>query len=112
MRKIGWIALCFIVLGGTGPAKALSFRDISGRWCSDDGNYRFTRSRLHTVRADTGVRRNLKVYEYFFSEKSFRVVWLDERQMPTVTNYAEFDGRRMVQLPTIRSSRRELRRCS
>lgn len=100
-----------VSFAGTSSAVALSFNDIGGRWCSDDGNYRFTRTRLYTTHFATGVSRTLRVYEYFFQADSFRLVWRDERKTPITTHYAGYSGRRMVQLPTVRSGSRELRRC-
>lgn len=112
MRAITLFALMIsAMVTATVPASAITFRDIAGRWCSDEGNYNFGRTRMQTLQFGSGVRRNIKVYDYFFWENSFRVIWVDERKYPITTHYAEFSGNRMIQLPTIRSGRRELRRC-
>jgi hypothetical protein len=94
------------------PVRALSFKDISGKWCTVAGSSQFTEKAI-IVRKSDGGRIELKIDHYDYADDAITVYWLTPDKSMTSTTYGDFgaDGRTMAQLATSDGPRREHRRC-
>jgi hypothetical protein len=110
--RISVVAL--FTVGAIAHAMALSFKDISGKWCSKDGDSNFRPDMLIAKFHDRTPTRRLKVSSYDYSADKITMYWSRKGQK-LYTEFSEFspNGRAMTQLedasenPTVRS-RREL----
>jgi hypothetical protein len=109
---VGFAALAIGALSCTGAA-ALSFEDISGKWCTSGGSEQFDREHLIAVVAGTGEKREFAIVDYDFGADMIRVTWRNEKGERVHTDFAEFtpDGQKMVQLKNDAGPRRPFRRC-
>jgi len=109
--RISVVAL--FTVGAIAHAMALSFKDISGKWCSKDGDYNFRPDMLIAKFHDRTPTRRLKVSSYDYSADKITMYWSWKGQK-LYTEFSEFspNGRAMTQLedasenPTVRSRRR------
>ena len=112
--RIGLIgALTFVALAlGAGRAAALSFDDISGRWCGSVSSYTFTPSTLVVGLYADDSRREYPIDGYQYDGDVITVNWQRDGNK-LFTKFSEFDAneRTMVQLPNAAGPRREFRRC-
>jgi hypothetical protein len=94
------------------PAHALSFKDISGKWCTAAGSSQFTEKAI-IVRKSDGSRIELKIDHYVYADDAITVFWVAPDQSMTSTTYGDFgaDGRTMAQFTTDNGPRRAHRRC-
>jgi len=109
--RISFLMAVFVV-GVTAAAAALSFKDISGRWCSEAGDYNFSRDTPAAKFHDGTPTRKFKVTSYEYTSDTVTMYWLYKREK-LYTEFSEFstDGRTMVQLKGESGPRREFRRC-
>jgi len=109
--RISVVAL--FTVGAIAHAMALSFKDISGKWCSKDGDYNFRPDMLIAKFQDRTPTRRLKLSSYDYSADKITMYWSWKGQK-LYTEFSEFspNGRAMTQLedasenPTVRSRRR------
>jgi hypothetical protein len=109
--RISVVAL--FTVGAIAHAMALSFKNISGKWCSKDGDYNFRPDMLIGKFHDRTPTRRLKVSSYDYSADKITMYWSWKGQK-LYTEFSEFspNGRAMTQLedasenPTVRSRRR------
>jgi len=107
------ISVVALFVGTIAHAMALSFKDISGKWCSKDGDYNFRPDMLIAKFHDRTPTRRLKVSSYDYSADKITMYWSWKGQK-LYTEFSEFspNGRAMTQLedasenPTVRSRRR------
>jgi hypothetical protein len=108
------IALLVIILtlGVAIEAMALSFKDISGKWCSEAGDYDFGRDKLVARFHDSTPTRRLKVTSYEYSGGTVTMYWLYKGEK-LYTEFSEFspDGRTMAQVEGASGPRRPFHRC-
>src|SRR5260370_22028286 len=65
-----------ILAVGVAEAAALSFKNISGKWCSEAGDYNFSRSTLVARFHDGTPTRRLKITSYEYSGDTVTMYWL------------------------------------
>jgi hypothetical protein len=101
-----------LAAGVATEATALSFADISGKWCSEAGDYNFGRSTLVARFHDDTPMRKLKVTGYKFADDTVTMYWLYNGEK-LYTEFGEFsaDGRTMTQLKGENGPRRSFHRC-
>jgi uncharacterized protein (DUF2147 family) len=94
------------------PVRALSFKDISGKWCTSAGSSQFTESAI-IVRKTDGSRIELKIDHYDYGDDAITVYWVTPDKSMASTTYGDFgaDGRTMAQFTTDNGPRRAHRRC-
>ena len=94
------------------PARALSFKDISGKWCTEAGSSEFTEKAL-IIRKSDGSRSEVKIDRYDFGDEMITIFWTRSDKAPASTHYTDFsaDGGAMAQLQSDNGPRREFRRC-
>jgi hypothetical protein len=105
------LTVAALALGG-GRAAALSFDDISGRWCGSVSSYTFTLSTLAVNLYADNSRREYPIDGYQYDGDTITVNW-QRSGNKLFTKFSEFDSnaRIMVQLPNAAGPRREFRRC-
>jgi hypothetical protein len=93
-------------------AKALSFKDISGKWCSGAGDYNFRRDMLIATFHDRTPTRRLKVSDYDYRDDKIVMYWFWKGEK-LYTEFSEFsaDRRTMAQQEGESGPRRVFRRC-
>jgi len=98
---------------GVGRAAALSFDDISGRWCGSVSSYTFTPSTLVVNIYADHSRREYPIDSYQYDGNVITVNW-ERNGDKLFTKFSEFDAdaRTMVQQPNDAGPRRAFRRCS
>jgi hypothetical protein len=110
------VAACLTMaaaLGAGGAAQALSFDDISGKWCGSVSSYTFAPGLLTVVLYSDSTPRRYKIDSYKYEDDVITVNWVrDDDKL--FTKFSEFsrDDRFMVQQPNEAGPRREFRRCS
>ena len=106
------LAIAALALGG-GRALALSFDDISGKWCGSVSSYIFTPSTLIVVLYADKSRREYPVESYQYEDNVITVNW-QRNGDKLFTKFSEFDPalHTMVQLRNDAGPRREFRKCS
>jgi hypothetical protein len=114
LRSAAIFALTVVAaLGSGGAARALTFEDISGKWCGSVSSYVFARDKLTVILLSDGSQRIYPVDEYEYDDDVVSVTWKrgDEQ---FITEFGEFgtDRQSMVQLENDVGPRREFRRCS
>ncbi len=107
---VGSAVAAFGALNCTAAA-ALSFEDISGKWCTQGGSEQFDRDNLTAVVAGSSERRVFAILNYDFQADLIRVTWRNAKGESVHTDFAEFNGTGMVQLENEAGPRREFRRC-
>ena len=113
-RTIAIFALTMTVaLGAGGAALALSFDDISGKWCGSVSSYTFTPGQLTVVLYSDNTPRRYKIDSYQYEGSVITVNWVRDNDK-LFTKFSDFsaDDRLMVQQPNDAGPRREFRRCS
>jgi hypothetical protein len=102
-----------LAIGASGPAAALNFEDISGKWCGSVSSYTFTPSKLIVILYSDKSRREYKVDDYQYEEGSVTVNWQRNGEK-LFTKFSEFSGddKFMAQQQNNAGPRREFRRCS
>jgi len=106
------ISVVALFVGTIAHAMALSFKDISGKWCSKDGDYNFRPDMLIAKFHDRTPTRRLKVSSYDYSADKITMYWSWKGQK-LYTEFGEFspNGRAMAQLEGESGPRRGFRRC-
>jgi hypothetical protein len=101
-----------LVVGVATEATAFSFKDISGKWCSEAGDYNFRRDTLVATFHDGTPTRRFKVTSYEYSSDTVTMYWL-YKGGKLYTEFSEFsaDGRTMAQLEGESGPLRAFRRC-
>ncbi len=69
------ILVALFTVGAVAHATALSFKDISGKWCSDAGDYNFRRDMLIAKFHDRTPTRRLKVSDYDYRDDKIVMYW-------------------------------------
>src|SRR5712692_30972 len=112
-RRASIVAAATAAVMACSPAQALSFNDISGKWCSAGGSEELTRNTLIAIRSSDRARFDFKIEHYEFGETTVTVYWVDTKKQSVNTDFGEFsaDGRHMVQFKNEAGPRREFRRC-
>jgi hypothetical protein len=105
------LTVAALALGG-GRAAALSFDDISGRWCGSVSSYTFTPSTLVVNLYANNSRHEYPIDRYQYEDDAITVNW-QRNGDKLFTKFSEFDvnARTMVQQPNAAGPRREFRRC-
>jgi hypothetical protein len=106
-------ATVMAALGMSSAAQALSFNDITGKWCGSVSSYTFAPGQLTVVLYSDNQPRRYKIENYQYEGDVITVNWIrDDDKL--FTKFSEFsaDDRLMVQLPNDAGPRREFRRCS
>jgi hypothetical protein len=102
-----------IAIGASRPAAALTFEDITGKWCGSVSSYTFTPGKLIVVLFDGNQRYEYKIDDYQYEDDSITVNWRrgDDKLF---TKFSEFsrDGSFMAQQQNNAGPRREFKRCS
>jgi hypothetical protein len=113
-RTIVVVALTITApLGAGSAAQALTFEDISGKWCGSVSSYTFAPGQLTVVLYSDNTPRRYKIDSYQYEDEVITVNWMrDDDKL--FTKFSEFsrDDRFMVQQPNDAGPRREFRRCS
>jgi len=106
------LTIAVLALGG-GRAVALSFDDISGRWCGSVSSYTFTSSTLVVDIYADHSHREYPIDSYQYQGDVITVNWLRDGDK-LFTTFGEFNTteRTMVQQPNDSGPRREFRRCA
>ena len=113
-RNIAIFALALVAaLGAGGAALALSFDEISGKWCGSVSSYTFAPGQLTVVLYSDSTPRRYKIESYQYEGDIITVNWVRDNDK-LFTKFSEFsaDDRLMVQQPNDAGPRREFRRCS
>ncbi len=103
-----------IALGAARPAAAaMTFEDISGKWCGSVSSYTFTPGKLIVVLYADNSRYEYKIDDYRYEEGSITVNW-ERNGEKLFTKFSEFSGddRFMAQQQNDAGPRREFKRCS
>jgi hypothetical protein len=105
------VAAVWLDVGG---ALALTFEDISGKWCGSVLTYTFAPGTLTVSVTAESTPRKYKIIDYQYADTVITVSWVRDDQMTVFTKFSEFsaDDRLMVQLQNAAGPRREFRRCS
>ena len=115
LRSIALFAVttAAIAIGAERPAAALTFEDISGKWCGSVSSYTFTPGKLIVILYDGNKRYEYKVDDYQYEDDSITVNWQRDGEK-LFTKFSEFSGddRFMAQQQNNAGPRREFRRCS
>jgi hypothetical protein len=102
-----------IALGAVRPADALTFEDITGKWCGSVSSYTFTPGKLIVLLYDGNQRHEYKIDDYQYEDDAITVNWRrgDDKLF---TKFSEFspDKRSMAQQQNNAGPRREFKRCS
>ena len=95
-----------------GQAAALSYKDISGRWCGESLEYDFARNSL-TVRFDDGTpTRHYRVTGYEYNDTDVTLHWINNgKNLRTIFGEFSPDGRLMAQQKNNVGPRRPFHRC-
>jgi hypothetical protein len=107
------VTIAAIAIGADRPAAAMTFEDISGKWCGSVSSYTFTPGKLVVVVYSGNKRTEYKVDDYQYEEGSITVNWVRDGEK-LFTKFSEFSGddRFMAQQQNNAGPRREFRRCS
>ena len=110
---ISALTVAALAIGAGGEAAALTFDDISGKWCGSVSSYTFTPSRLIVVLYADNSRREYKVDDYQYEDDAITVNWQRDGDK-LFTKFSEFsrDDRFMAQQQNNAGPRREFKRCS
>jgi hypothetical protein len=115
LRNIALFAVMMaaIAVGAGRPAAAMSFEDISGKWCGSVSSYTFTPGKLIVLLYEGNQRFEYKIDDYQYEDSSITVNWRrgDDKLF---TKFSEFSGddKTMAQQQNNAGPRREFRRCS
>ena len=107
------VTVAALAISAGGEAAALSFDDISGKWCGSVSSYTFTVSRLIVVLYSDNSRREYKVDDYQYEDDAITVNWQRDGDK-LFTKFSEFsrDNKFMAQQQNNAGPRREFKRCS
>jgi len=116
LRNIALFAVttAAIAAGAAWPAAAaMTFEDISGKWCGSVSSYTFSPGKLIVVLYDGNQRYEYKIDDYQYEEGTITVNW-ERNGEKLFTKFSEFSGddRFMAQQENNAGPRREFRRCS
>ena len=106
------VLVALFTVGAIAHATALSFKDISGKWCSEAGDYNFRPDMLIAMFHDRMPTRRLKVSDYDYRDDKIVMYWSWKGQK-LYTEFSEFstDRRTMAQQQGESGPRRVFRRC-
>lgn len=114
MSTIIRIAFLATVLsaGFIAEAAALTFKNISGKWCGLTTNYVFRPDSLTVTFHDGTPTRKFKVTSYEYLGDTIKMHWVNKGEN-LFTDFSEFsaDGRSMAQQKNEAGPRRPFRRC-
>ena len=93
-------------------ARALSYRDILGKWCSATARLEFSRQAMGVYKFADKTRSSNKVQRYEFTDTGVSVHWTNGGEL-TSSDFGEFsaDNRTMFLQPYGNIPRREYHRC-
>lgn len=114
LRNFAFFAVTAAAIAiGAGPAAALSFEDISGKWCGSVSSYTFTPGKLIVLLYADNARYEYKIDDYEYEGDSITVNWVRNGEK-LFTKFSEFsrDDRFMAQQQNNAGPRREFKRCS
>ena len=96
----------------SGQASALTFKNLSGKWCGLTTNYVFAKNSLTVVFHDGSPTRKFKVTNYEDLGDTVKMHW-ENKGEGLFTDFSEFsaDGRTMAQQKSDAGPRRPFRRC-
>jgi hypothetical protein len=102
------------VLAFVAPAAALSFSDLSGKWCGETTNYTFSRNQLTVTFHNGAPTRRFKVDSYDMLDDTIKMHWVDGKGEKVFTDFSEFSRDRtyMAQQKNEVGPRRPFRRCT
>ena len=115
LRKMALFAMTTgaIAIGAARPAAAaMTFEDISGKWCGSVSSYTFMPGKLIVVLYNGNQRHEYKIDDYQYEEGTITVNWQRNGEK-LFTRFSEFSGddRFMAQQQNNAGPRREFRRC-
>jgi len=107
-----FLVVALFTVGAVAHATALSFKDISGKWCSEAGDYNFRPGMLIAKFHDRTPTRRLKVSDYDYKDDKIVMYWFWKAEK-LYTEFGEFsaDRRTMAQQEGESGPRRVFRRC-
>ena len=107
------LALATAGLGADGAAVALTFEQISGKWCGSVSSYTFAPGLLTVTLYSDKSMRKYKIDDYQYSDTDITVNWMrDDEKLFTTFGEFSADDKFMVQVQNAAGPRREFRRCS
>ena len=106
------VALTATALSG-GSAQALTFNDLSGKWCGSVSSYTFEAEAMVVTLYSDNTPRSYRVDSYDYADTTITVNWLRDADK-LFTTFGEFSAVNltMVQQASAGSPRREFKRCS
>ncbi|HTT48990.1 MAG TPA: hypothetical protein VMG39_13430 [Pseudolabrys sp.] len=113
MRFIRDLALAIVLLAAfAGAAQALSYKNISGRWCGLTTNYEFASHLLIVTFLDGSPTKRFEVTSYEYDGDVITMHWVNNGEK-LFTQFNEFatDGRSMAQVKSEVGPRRPFHRC-
>jgi len=112
LRNVAIFAPVIVAALG-GAAHALSFKDITGKWCGEVSSYVFAPETLTVILLSDNSQRVYPIDGYEYEDDVITVTW-KRGDDQFITEFGEFspDRRSMVQLENDVGPRREFRRCS
>ena len=108
------VVLAFVAaLVFVAPAAAMSFSDISGKWCGETTDYTFSRSQLTVTFHNGSPTKRFKVESYDMLDDTIKMHWVDGSGEKVFTDFSEFSRDRtyMAQQKNEVGPRRPFRRC-
>jgi hypothetical protein len=115
LRKLVIFASTIVALaiGAQRPAAALTFNEISGKWCGSVSSYTFTPAKLIVILYSDKSRREYTIDDYQYADDIITVNWVRDGEK-LFTKFSEFSGddKFMIQLQNNAGPRREFKRCS
>ena len=107
------VTIAALAVAAIRPAAALTFEDISGKWCGSVSSYTFTPGKLIVLLYSDNSRREYKINDYEYEEGAITVNWERDGEK-LFTKFSEFSGdaRFMAQQQNNAGPRREFKRCS
>jgi hypothetical protein len=115
MRALA-LSLAMLTLAHAVPAATTSYEDILGRWCGDRSNkyltiLDFMRDSFSVTWRDTNRSRVFRIIRYEFRPRTVKVRWVNLDEKETWTEYGDFMGDAMLQLPHQGAPTYVFRRC-
>jgi hypothetical protein len=102
-----------IAIAAGRPAAALTFEDITGKWCGNASSYTFAPGKLTVLLYSDNSRHEYKIDDYQYDDDTITVNWVRDGDK-LFTKFGEFshDRRFMAQQQNNAGPRREFKRCS
>ena len=94
-------------------ALAMSFDDISGKWCGETTAYYIGRNSIDVTFFSNNSRVRYMIDNFEYTDTEITINWFSKDDR-VFTKFGEFssDKQKMVQLQNTAGPRREFRRCS